>query len=306
VLLVAAIVAAILLLTGKASRVVPSVVGQQESAATTALQNAGFNPVSQHIIYSKPQGTVINESPAAGAHASKGSTVKITVSDGPGNAQIPDVSGRARLDARRILVRAGFRVTEQSVTSDTVPKGDVVTTTPGPLESLPKGNLVTINVSSGPQQVTVPDVVGRQKDEAATVLQAAGFAVATTQQQSSKPAGTVISETPAGNSPAAKGSTIVLAVAKPFERVAVPDVVGKNESDAFNAIATAGLTPVSVSEPVTDPTQDGLVQSQRPPAGKQIKKGAKVTLYVGRLQTPTTTPTPTTPASTTTAPAPGH
>jgi serine/threonine-protein kinase len=309
VLLVAAIVAAILLLTGKPSRVVPNVVGQQEAGATTRLQNAGFNPASQHITNSKPQGIVINESPTPGAHAPKGSTITITVSDGPGNAQIPDVAGRARLDARRILVRAGFRVNEQSLTSDTIPKGDVVSTTPGPNEQLTKGNLVTINVSSGPQQVTVPDVVGRQKDEASTLLQAAGFTVATTQQQSDKPQGTVISETPAGNSPAAKGSTIVLRLAKPFERVAVPDVVGKSETDAFNAISAAGLTPVSVALPVTDPTQDGIVQSQRPPAGKQIKKGAKVTLQVGRLQEPTTTPptaTPTTPASTTTTPAPGH
>jgi serine/threonine-protein kinase len=281
---------------------VPNVVGQQEAAATTALQNAGFNPVSQHVTYPTPQGTVISESPKAGAHASKGSTVRITVSDGPGVRQIPDVTGRGRLEARRILVRAGFRVTEQTITSDTVPVSRVVSTTPPALEQLQIGSTVTINVSSGPQKVAVPDVVGRQHDEATTLLQAAGFTVATTNQQSNKPANTVVAQSPSGNSQAPKGSAVVLTIAQPFQQVTVPDVTGKNVTDAFNMLSAAGFSPTTVAQPVTTPAQDGIVLSQKPSGGLKAKKGAKVTLVIGQLNSQTTT----TPPPATTTPAPGH
>jgi eukaryotic-like serine/threonine-protein kinase len=299
--LVGAIVAAILLLTGKSNRVVPNVIGQQEAIATTDLQNAGFNPVSEHITSPQPQGIVVGESPRQGSHAGKGSTVRITVSDGPGVRQIPDVKGLGRLQAKRILVRDGFHVTDQSITSDTVPVFHVVSTTPGALEQLTIGSTVTLNVSSGPQKVAVPNVVGRPRDEATTLLQAAGFTVATTAQQSNKPQNTVIAQSPAADSQAPKGSAVVLTIAQPFQQVAVPDVTGKSVTDAFNTLAAAGFSPTTTSQPVTDPTQDGIVLSQRPTGGKKAKKGSKVTLVIGHFTSPTTTA----PTSTTTTPA-GH
>jgi serine/threonine-protein kinase len=301
IVLVAAIVAAILLLTSKSSRLVPNVVDQQEAAATTALQNAGFNPVSQHVTNPKQQGTVIGESPRAGAHASKGSTVRITVSDGPGVRQIPDVSGLGRLQAKRILVRAGFHVTEQTVTSDSVPVYHVVSTQPGAREQLQIGSVVTINVSTGPQKVTVPSVVGKQRDEATTLLQAAGFTVVTTNRQANQPQNTVLAQSPAGNSQAAKGSAVVITIAQPFQQVMVPDVTGKNVADAFNMLSAAGFSPTTVAQSVTDPTQDGIVLSQRPTGGRTAKKGSKVTMVIGQLSSTTTTP-----PTTTAPPATGH
>ena len=303
ILLVAAIVAAILLLTNKPTRVVPNVVGQQEASATNAVQNAGFNPVSQHVTTPKPQGTVIGESPTPGSRQPKGSTVRLTVSDGPGNAQVPDVSGRPLKQARQAIARAGFRVGVSQITSDTVAKGIVVSTTPLAGEQLTKGSLVTLNVSSGPQKVAVPDVTGQLRDMATTTLQSAGFTVATTNQQSSQPPNTVLSQTPPGGGMAAKGSTVVLTLAQPSPQASVPGVVGKNVTDAFNAISAAGFVPTSVGVPVTDPTQDGIVLRQRPSAGKNAKKGSTVKLTVGQLRT-STTPTPTTPATTPTPTTP--
>ena len=299
--LVGAIVAAILLLTGKSSRVVPNVVGLQEAVATTDLQNGGFNPVSEHVTAPQLQGIVIGESPRGNSHAGKGSTVRITVSDGPGLRQIPDVTGIGRLAAKRILVRDGFHVTEQTITSDTVPVFHVVSTTPGPNEQLTIGSTVTLNVSSGPQKVAVPDVVGQQRDAATTLLEAAGFTVATTPEQSNRPQNTVVAQSPAANSQAPKGSAVVLTIAQPFAQVTVPDVTGKTVSDAFNTLAAAGFSPTTTSQPVTDPTLDGTVLSQRPSAGQKAKKGGKVTLVIGRFTSSTTT----SPTTTTTTPT-GH
>jgi beta-lactam-binding protein with PASTA domain len=183
-----------------------------------------------------------------------------------------------------------------------VPIYHVVSTQPGPLEQLQVGNVITITVSSGPQKIAVPAVVGKQRDEATTLLQAAGFTVATTNQQSNKPPNTVLAQTPAGGSQAAKGSAVVLTLAQPFQQATVPDVTGQNVADAFNALSAAGFSPTTTSQPVTDPAQDGVVLSQRPTAGRKAKKGSKVTLVIGQLTSGTTT----TPPPTTTTPAAGH
>jgi eukaryotic-like serine/threonine-protein kinase len=161
---------------------------------------------------------------------------------------------------------------------------------------------VTLNVSSGPQKVAVPDVVGRQHDEATTLLEAAGFTVATTNQQSSKPQNTVIAQSPTANSRAPKGATVVLTIAQPFEQVIVPDVTGKSVADAFNMLSPAGFSPTTVAQPVVTAAQDGIVLSQRPLPGRKVKKGAKVTLIIGKF----TPPTPTSTTPTTTTPTTGH
>jgi serine/threonine-protein kinase len=240
---------------------------------------------------------VIRESPNPGTSAAKGSTVRLTVSEGPGTKQVPDVTGRGLQQARRILIRAGFQVTEQAAPSATVPADHVVSTNPPALTQLQLGSIVTLNISSGPQQVAVPDVGGKPQDEATSLLQAAGFKVTSTGQESNQPQGTVIAQTPAANANAPMGSTVVLTVAKPFTTVPVPNVVGKNQIDAVNTLSAAGFTPASVPQAVTDPAQNGLVLKQRPTAGHKAKKGAKVTIFVGQQQAPGQTTTPTTPAA---------
>jgi serine/threonine-protein kinase len=87
--------------------------------------------------------------------------------------------------------------------------------------------------------------------------------------------------------------------------VKVPDVTGESEGQAVNDISNANLSPTTVDKAVTDQTQDGIVLKQSPAGGKQAKKGDRVTLTIGRLQTPTTTTpgggdeTQTTPPTTT-------
>ena len=84
--------------------------------------------------------------------------------------------------------------------------------------------------------------------------------------------------------------------------VAVPDVVGKTTGAANATLGAAGFPAVQQQQTVTNQSQDGIVLSQNPSAQSQARKGATVTIVVGRFQATTTTTTPTTPTTTTTTP----
>ncbi|MGI8558806.1 MAG: protein kinase domain-containing protein [Solirubrobacteraceae bacterium] len=284
---------------------VPGVIGQSEAAATAALRSAGFTPVSEHANGATPRGTVIAESPAGGASAPRNSLVRITVSDGAAQAQIPDVHGLGRGAAKRALVHAGFTVAESAVADAGVARGHVVASIPPALSMFALGGRVTIQVSSGAQLVAVPAVVGKPQTDATAALDLAGFRVLASNQISSQPVGTVLAQNPTGRAPA--GSVVAISVAMASDQVAVPPLTGKSQVDASSALAAAGLQSHTTDQSVSDPAKDGTVLSQSPAPGTSVKRGTTVQLVLARLSpaTNTTTTTTTTPTTTTTT-TPGH
>jgi beta-lactam-binding protein with PASTA domain len=74
----------------------------------------------------------------------------------------------------------------------------------------------------------------------------------------------------------------------------------QNQSTAESLLTGAGLTPSVVYQPVTDPSQDGIVIDQNPPAGSDAKSGEVVIITVGQLQSGGTDTTTTTGTTTTT------
>ena len=129
--------------------IVPSVVGQPEADAVAALQAAGFvAAVNRANDPDVAPGNVISQDPAGGAEAEMGSTVTITVSDGPGEVPVPNVVGSAENAARNQLEQAGFTVTVTQASDPVVPSGRVISQ--NPTGTAPPGSTVTIVVSTGP------------------------------------------------------------------------------------------------------------------------------------------------------------
>jgi serine/threonine-protein kinase len=171
-----------------------------------------------------------------------------------------------------------------------VKKGRATRTIPLEGSSIQKGSLVTLYVSSGPEQAQVPDVRGKTRDEAESILGDAGFRVVVTERESDQKEGTVIDQSPASGK-ADKGSEVRLVVAKAIPQAEVPDLVGMTEDEAFSALVDAGLKVRTVDQEVASSDQDGTVVDQQPPAGRKVRKGSRVTIAVGRF-TETTTPGP--------------
>jgi serine/threonine-protein kinase len=286
--------------------VVPNVVGKPFGGAQTRLRNAGFDVRIEHQhVAGVPRDRVFRQDPQPNTKVDKGSTVTLQVSDGPSTVTVPDVTDLGRNAATKRLKALGLVVTQQRQPSADVKTNHVIASSPGPNTPVPAGSTVTLTVSSGPERVTMPDVTGQSETDARAALEALGLTVTSQQQPSGNtPAGTVLAQSPAKGTKLTKGATVTLTVAKEPD-VKVPDVVGKTESDAVNAISDAGLSPTTTSKDVTTPDQDGIVLSQKPGAGGKAKKGDRVVIVVGRFN-PALNPDPGagngTPTTTTTTP----
>jgi eukaryotic-like serine/threonine-protein kinase len=301
ILLIAGAAAAAYFLTRPEQVVVPKVTGEQFSTARATLKKARFQVSKVPVSDRKPPGIVVAESPGAGSKADKGSTVTLSVSTGPGDVSVPTVQGLSEAAAKRALTRAGLKVGHVIPRPDNqFPAGQATGTNPGVGRDVPHGFTVNLFVSSGPAQKQVPSVIGESQTQAVADLTRAGFTPHSKQQASaSVPAGNVISQSPAGNTKAANGSTVTITVATAPPTVTVPAVIGDPAAGAVSALHATGLKVNQTTRTVTKPGNSGVVVDQTPAGNSTAKKGSTVTIVVGVL---TSTSTSTSTTKTTTSP----
>ena len=120
-------------------------------------------------------GKVITTDPAPGAVLGDGAAVRVVVSVGKPKVDVPNVAGLDYPEARARLVAAHLGATARLVFDDVMPEGRVVRTEPMAGARAVYGSTVTVQVSKGPDLVTVPDVVGLSKKKAEARLRAAGL-----------------------------------------------------------------------------------------------------------------------------------
>jgi serine/threonine-protein kinase len=270
--------------TTAAQVALPSVIDFPAAAAVTQLTTAGYKVTQVHRFSKKPKDTVIAQDPAAGTLVAPNSDVQLTISDGVEQVQVKDVVGKQVDSAATILKGDGFKVVQKGKSSDTVPQGQVISQDPIAGTTTDKGSPVTLTVSRGVAQVTVPNVINLSEGEARRQIEGAGFQVAVDNAPSSTIAsGTVISQDPAANKKADKGALVTIVVSSGPPQAQIPPVAGKPENDARTALEDLGFTVTTQDVPVTDPAQDGVVQSTNPPAGQKAAQGSTVTMAVGRL-----------------------
>jgi beta-lactam-binding protein with PASTA domain len=290
---------------------VPAVVGLKQAEAESQLKALGFATQARKQSSAKPGGTVVAQSPAAGARIKRGSVVGLTVSSGaPAKKGVPDVVGKTAAEASSQLTDAGLKVTTKEVNS-TKQAGTVISQSPTAGTDVAKGSTVALTVSKGPADVSVPDVVGLKRADAEKKLRQAGLEPNAHGVASQKKAGTVVAQHPAAGDSAPQGSQVRINVSNgpsgattptptattpttpttttpptttaPTGKVDVPDVTGEDEQQATSDLEDAGFVVQSTDRPVDDETQDGVVQSQRPAGGGQASSGSTVTIVVGRF-----------------------
>ena len=270
---------------------VPYVVGIPQANAENLITEKGLVPQIHRVSSADvEEGVVISQSPTEGTKVDKQTLVRIDVSSGKPEVQIPSVVGQSQTDAVAELTRAGLDVQVVEVNSDR-DQGTVTAQNPQAGLTVVEGTRVRINVSKGPKPVTVPSVVGLPYDQAASELQSAGFNVSRIDKDSDQAAGIVTDQTPSGGSAGSKGSTVTLTVSKGPSTSAVPDVTSQDYAIAQTTLDNAGFRSKIVFEDTADQSMDGIVISQDPVGGSQEKPDTVVTLFVGRFVEPTTTTT---------------
>jgi eukaryotic-like serine/threonine-protein kinase len=286
----AALVLIAFLLFGSQDQVtVPPVVGQTLEQASARVDRAGLDVEVKRRTDQAPRDFVFEQSPNPGQQADKGSLVTLFVSNGPSTVRVPDVVGLAQADARRRLRRAHLRPQVERESSTKVADGIVIRTDPGPGRPAERDSEVTLVVSSGPQQVTVPNLIGETQEDAFARLREEGLSPSARERPSSEPVDTVIEQTPAGGQEVDEGSTVTLFVSNGQVRE-VPDVTGLPQSEAEAELDDAGFGVNVRTRSTEQPDEDGIILSQAPRGGVERREGATVTITVGQLVEATPAP----------------
>jgi serine/threonine-protein kinase len=192
---------------------IPRVAGLASDVAIKQLEDLQFqvNTVSERS-ETVPVNIVIRTTPRGGLRVDPNSVVTVVVSAGPAPIIVPDVTGLDQVDATQRLADAGFRVSKTLADHPTIPAGRVIRTQPAAGTEAPRDSTVTLVVSSGPKQVTVPDVVGQDQGPATSALESADLVVSVVTVTSPGSVGKVLSQTPTGGTKANAGSTVTITV----------------------------------------------------------------------------------------------
>ena len=144
-----------------------------------------------------------------------------------------------------------------------------------------KNTTITVIISSGAGEFDVPDVKGRSKGEAESILTEAGLVPAYDyQHDDSIPNDQVISQNPDVGAKAKKGDTVTIILSQGRETLQVPDVRDKPEADARAELEGMGLVVASTSEDYSDNIAEGNVISQSISPWKTVETGTQITLVI--------------------------
>ncbi|MGH8868520.1 MAG: Stk1 family PASTA domain-containing Ser/Thr kinase [Actinomycetes bacterium] len=225
------------------------------------------------------------------------------------DVSVPDVGGLRRAAAEERLREAGLELGEVRREFSTRPAGRVIEQRPAADATVDTGSQVDLVVSRGSKQVTVPDIQGESREDAAQALDDAGLAVGDVRpEDSAEEADTVLSSSPGQGSTVDRGSEVDLTVASGQNEV--PDVSGQPGSVARSTLRDAGFR-VSTSSTQTDDASPGTVVTQSPGAGESLPLGSTVSITLAEAPpepaptvTETVPPPEPTPSETETFPFP--
>ncbi|MBY6437194.1 Stk1 family PASTA domain-containing Ser/Thr kinase [Rhodococcoides kroppenstedtii] len=269
---------------------VPDVSALSPDDARTTLENAGFRvDVQQRTDPTVPEGAVIGTRPVSGTTVDENSTLVLELSTGPEQIQVPSLTGLTSDAAAAALDQAGLTldpdVGRAASSRDQIDK--VVSQEPARGSTMVQGSAVRITLGSGPRQIRVPDVVGQNIEVAQPNLAGAGFVVDRRSVDSARPAGEVVSTSPAGGGTASEGDTVSVSVSN-GSQFTVPDITGQTPVQAVDTLRAAGWQGTvsdldQVDVPTLDTGQVNRIQQQAVPEGQPLGKTARIGVSIGRF-----------------------
>lgn len=283
-----------------ATEVVPSVIGLTQGAATDLLVDRGFVVTPQFGESDLAPDVVYDQNPKGDAQLEQGGTVTIFVSEAAEMVTVPSVVNLT-LEEARTLIGPGLSIKIEREYSDTVELDRVISQSLNANEEVNQGSEITLVVSNGPEQATIPPLAGVEVTEASSQLDQLGFKnVSITRESSSEVAeGLVISSNPPAGSVANLNSAIVLVASSGSGTGTIPSVVGLAQAAAEIQLRDAGFTPKveTVGVPAGS-GQVGNVLSQSPDGGSTSPLGGEVVIRIGEEEAPSETTTTSTPSTT--------
>jgi serine/threonine-protein kinase len=270
---------------------VPSLANASRDQAEAALEGMGLQARVAGTATSRtvPREGVVAQDPPPGTELRRGGTVALTLSKGPAIVAMPSVLGLTREEALARLraepLALEVQVDESYAAAD-APAGRVQAQVPAPDAAIPEGSAAVVNVSLGPEQLPVPDLLGRTRQEAEALLAEArleGRFSEGYRDDEPRP-GRVAEQSVAPGEQVDRGTPIAVVLSRGPASVQVPDLYLRPLDEARQELAELGLE-VEVEErprPRIGPiplAAVGLVEAQDPPAGTSLQRGGTVRLF---------------------------
>lgn len=194
---------------------VPDLVGRSSAEARERVERVGlvYNEAAG-LEHPAAAGTVLAQEPLGGQVSDPGSTVDVTVSQGPRRRPVPNLRGLRHEQAQSVLARAGYRSELVWVDADEY-VGAVVDTRPSAGTPLEQEATVQIVVSAGLPRVAVPDLVSLSLAEAQKDLERLGLRLGTVGRDSASLAapGTILGQSPSPGTVVERATRIRVTVA---------------------------------------------------------------------------------------------
>jgi eukaryotic-like serine/threonine-protein kinase len=199
---------------GPGTVLVPPVANLRQGQAIEELEDAGLKvTVDSEFSDKVKKDFAIRTVPSEGKEVTKGTRVRLLVSDGPEQIAVPAVTGLSQESAEARLRDEGFGVSVTEQESDET-EGDVISQSPAAGTELTRGETVTITVSTGRPQVDVPDVIGMNERSASSRLRSAGLEPVTQERTVTDPAqdGVVVEQRPGAGTQVDRGRQVVIVI----------------------------------------------------------------------------------------------
>jgi serine/threonine-protein kinase len=211
-----------------------------------------------------------------------GANFNFNITPGQSGVAVNDVVGKSYTEAYATLTNSNLLVMRVYQESETVPLDQVLSTDPVAGTRVPENTSITVYVSSGAQQILVPNLLGMTEEQAKVALTNAKLNFGTVIQANSASAllGQVTATDPLANAQVAPGTTVNLVISN--GKVLVPDVRNLSINDARSLLTApdVSLTVTITTKTTCTGSQGTIVVDQSIPAGLTNQLSA-IVLYVG-------------------------
>jgi serine/threonine-protein kinase len=195
--------------------------------------------------------------------------------------ETPGMVGMTVAQAEQVAESAGLSVVVGGEEySEAIPVDAIVSTEPGPGDSVAPGQTVTLVLSLGPERYDVPSIVGSTRAEAESALADLTLVPGEVTRRFSEdvPKGQVIAQQLAAGVEVKRGADVSFVVSKGRQPIDVPDVVGESRQTAADEIEAAGLV-ARFDDAFSDEVAKGQVISQDPSDGT-VFRGDDISVIV--------------------------
>jgi serine/threonine-protein kinase len=191
---------------GQERIIVPTLNGLTPDVASGKISDLGLSvgQINESFDMKVAAGFVIGTDPKDGSEVRRKSIVNLIVSKGVEQLALPSYVGKGGEQALSELNDLGFDVNVKYSFSDSIFKGQVITQRPERSDLVSKGSKIELEISKGSEFVFVPNVLGKNKNDASIDLENLGLKV------SAKGSGKVNNISPSIGSKVKQGTVITI------------------------------------------------------------------------------------------------